>query len=70
MKGPMLICFFLRKDQHCGKSLPFCHYNSHEHPMNISCVFWRCSQCPAKFKTCQSADFSCVEALSFEIRGR
>ena len=35
MKGQMLICFFLLKDQHQEKSLPFCHHTSHEHPMNI-----------------------------------
>ena len=49
---------FLRKKQHWGKSLLFCHYTSHEHPMNITCVLWRCSRC----KICQLAEFRCVES--------
>ena len=40
------IYFFLWKDKHWGKSLLYCHYTSHEHPMHITCVFCRCSRCP------------------------
>ena len=31
--------FLLLKYQHQGKSLCFCHYTSHKHPINIAGVF-------------------------------
>ena len=58
MKGPMLIFFFQRINT---EENPFLFVTTPA--MNMGDVHY----VPQRYKTCQSAEFRCVEAPSFEI---